>query len=91
MAYEKVARAILREIPVATIGRFVQTFKKADLAANGNNCGNACGNNCVDGIGLVLDRYGHGEFDIKELRQAQRDATGLQDAIRKEATRILKE
>ena len=91
MAYEKVARAILREIRVATIGRFVQTFKKADLAANGNNCGNACGNNCLDGIGLVLDRYGHAEFDIQELKKAQHDAAALQEAIRKEATRILKE
>ncbi len=90
MAHEKVARAILREIPITAIGTFVQGFKKGDWAANGNGCGNACGNNCRDGIGQVLDRYGHAELDIKELKTAQRDAAGLQDAIRKEAVRILK-
>ena len=90
MAHEKVARAILREIPAATITRFVQSFTTADLVANGNGCGNACGNNCVDGVGLVLDRYGHGGFSTKELTKAQSDAAGLRAAIRKEATRLLK-
>lgn len=90
MAYERVARAILREVPVTSIGAFVTNFKRGDWAANGNNCGNACGNSCRDGIGQVLDRYGHAELDIKEIKTAQRDSAGLQEALRKEAARILK-
>jgi hypothetical protein len=90
MAYEKIARTILREIPVAAIGRFVEIFEGADLRANGNNCGNACGNNCIDGTGFVIDRYGYIELKDQEVRKAQGDLAGLREAIQKEATRMLK-
>jgi len=82
MAHDKLAEAIVREIPAPYIGRFLDSFQKIKLAnANGNGCGNACGNNCIDGIGFVFDRYGHAGLTDHDLEAAQKDIGGLRSAI----------
>ena len=91
MAHEKFAKAIAREIPAPFIGRFLETFNGAKLAnANGNNCGNACGNSCIDGVGFVIDRYGHAELSAHEIEAAQKDMQGLRASVDAAITRSLK-
>lgn len=82
MTHDKLAEAIMREIPAPYIGRFLESFQKIKLAnANGSNCGNACGNNCIDGVGFVFDRYGHLGLTERDVEAAQKDIGGLRAAI----------
>jgi hypothetical protein len=91
MAHEKFAQAIAREIPAPYIGRFLESFHGVKLAnANGNGCGNACGNSCIDGVGFVVDRYGHAGLSAHELEAAQKDIRGLRASIDSEIGRSLK-
>ncbi len=91
MAHEKLAQAIAREIPAPYIGRFLESFNGAKLAnANGNNCGNACGNSCIDGVGFVIDRYGHAGLTAHDLEAAQKDIHGLRASIDTTIARSLK-
>jgi hypothetical protein len=84
MAHEKLAKAIVREIPVTALNRFIDNFGKLGPRANGDACGNGCGNNCVDGIGLVVDRWGQAELGAHEIGAAQKDLHGLKAAVVKE-------
>ena len=90
MAHEKFARVILREIPVASIGRLIEGLGGTDPIANGNGCGNGCGAGCLDGFGMVFDRFNHSGLKLQELTKAQRDLNGLKTALRKEASSLIK-
>ena len=84
MAHEKIAKAILREIPVTALSRFIDNFGKLGPRANGDACGNGCGNNCVDGFGLVFDRFGQAEIGANEMASSQKDVHSLKAAVVKE-------
>jgi hypothetical protein len=91
MAHDRLADAIVREIPAPFIGRFLESFEKVKLAnANGNGCGNACGNSCIDGIGFVFDRYGQSGLTEHDLIAAQKDIGGLRSSIHGSLGRVLK-
>jgi hypothetical protein len=91
MAHEKLAQAIVREVPAPFIGRFLEAFQKVKLAnANGNGCGNGCGNSCIDGIGFSLDRFGHAALGGQELEAAHKDVAGLRAAVDAAVSRALK-
>jgi hypothetical protein len=91
MAHEKLAQAIVREIPAPFIGRFLDSFSNIKLAnANGNGCGNGCGNSCIDAVGFALDRYGQAGVSAHELEAAHKDAAGLRAAVDSAVTRAFK-
>lgn len=66
------AGAILREVPLAHLARFVDKLDPGDLA-NGNGCGNACGNNCA----TPIDPHGHLGLSIDQLSAVVADKVGL--------------
>jgi hypothetical protein len=88
--HERTARAILREVPIVYLDRFVRGFGKLGPRANGDACGNGCGNNCTDGVGLVFDRYGQSGLTAEDIESAQKDTEGLQASLRSEVSRILR-
>lgn len=91
MAHEKLAQAIIREVPAPFIGRFLETFRGSKLAnANGNNCGNACGNSCIDGTGFVFDRYGQAGLTAHDLEAAHKDVGALHTAINSAVAQAIK-
>ena len=91
MAHEKLAEAIVREIPAPYIGRFLDSFRGNKLSnANGNGCGNACGNSCIDGVGFVVDRYGHAGLTAHDLEAAHKDGQALHAAVVSIVNRVVK-
>jgi hypothetical protein len=88
--HERTARAILREVPIVYLDRFVRNFGKLGPRANGDSCGNGCGNNCTDGVGLVFDRFGQSGLTAEDIQGAQKDVEGLQASLRSEVSRILR-
>lgn len=89
MAHETIAQAVLREIPLTRLSRFLDEFGDPNPVANGAGCGNGCGAGCLDGFGLTFDRYGHSRIPADELINAQRDVSGLKDAIRSEVNNLI--
>ncbi|MBF9049546.1 hypothetical protein GTA62_01065 [Roseobacter sp. HKCCD9010] len=83
MPHEKIARAIIREVPVMSIGELLKGLDDptTPLAA-GNGCGNGCGGNCRAPVGLSFDQFGHAEISEDELLKASKDAAGLRDALK---------
>lgn len=88
--HEVVARAILREVPLARISRFLTEFGDPNPLANGNGCGNGCGAGCIDGFGLTFDRFGQSEITAAELETAHRDVEGLKSAMADEVSKIFR-
>lgn len=83
MPHEKIARAIVREVPVMAIGELLQGMADptTPLAA-GNGCGNGCGGNCRAPVGLSFDQFGHAEISENELAAAAKDVDGLRAALK---------
>ena len=83
MPHEKIAKAIVREVPVMAIGELLKGLEDptTPLAA-GNGCGNGCGGNCRAPVGLSFDQFGHAEIGEDELAAASRDIGGLRDALK---------
>jgi hypothetical protein len=89
----KIASALLREVPIAHLNRFLSEFggnPKAIGDACGNGCGSGCGSGCIDGGGLIFDRFGHAEISKTELEQAKKNIAGLKESFAKEVSRFLK-
>lgn len=82
MPHEKVANAIVKEIPAPFIKRFLDGFAGSTVAnANGSGCGNGCGNGCVDGTGITVDRFNQADISARELESAHKDVAGLRAAV----------
>jgi hypothetical protein len=88
-AHEKVAQAILREIPVASLDRFLTDFRSPNAVANGSGCGNGCGAGCLDGTGLTFDRFGQSGISRRELESAHKDLSALKGALRAEVVKAI--
>lgn len=82
MSVDKVASAIVKEVPTGSINNFLGAFAKQTASdSNGTGCGQGCGAGCTDGVGLVFDRYGHSGISTSELQSAVKDAPGLRAAV----------
>jgi hypothetical protein len=90
MAFEAVAKAVLREIPVGRLSKFLEQFGDPNPVANGSGCGNGCGAGCIDGFGMTFDRFGHSGVSEADLSGAQHDVSRLKDAIRTEMGNMLR-
>ena len=83
MAYEKIAGAIIREVPVTNIAALIKGLQDPITPlANGGGCGQGCGAGCKAPLGLAFDEFGHTGITAMELQSAANDPDGLMAAVR---------
>lgn len=91
MAHAKIAKALVREVPIQNLKKFLEGFGGPVALGSGcgNDCGSGCGGGCSSPKGLVFDQYGHTEISERELVDASRDMHQLKRDIIGEIERFV--
>jgi hypothetical protein len=86
MEHTKVAQAILKEIPLGGISKFLTRFESNhDKVAMGDGCGGGCGG----GAGCI-DAADHLGLTDDEILSAKKDISGLKATMKKAVVTLIK-
>lgn len=88
-AVEVFASAILREVPLAQLGNYLEAIGKGGGPlslgeACGNGCGSGCGNNCL----RPIDELGHTGLSLDQLNEVVANQAGLRSALGEEISSV---
>jgi len=90
VAHEKVAAAMIRELPASQIRLFFKNFAPAKFGEDaGNVCGAGCGGGCHDATGVVFDRFGNSGVSAADLQAVKGDMAGFKVAVTQAITKHL--
>ena len=80
----RVAQAVLREVPIGKLSSFIKTIKPGVEVAMGDGCGGGCGG----GAGCI-DQFGHTGIDQTVFAKALHNKTALTAALQTEVKTAL--
>ena len=80
----RVAPAVLREVPIGKLSSFIKTIKPGVEVAMGDGCGGGCGG----GAGCI-DQFGHSGIDQDVFSKALHNKTALTAALQTEVKTAL--
>ncbi len=85
-ALETYAGAIIREVPLGSLGNFVSNL--GDELAMGNACGQGCGSGCGGNCITTIDPYGHAGLTLTQLNSIVRNKLNLRTELVREIDEI---